>query len=587
MTFSRHFRPGFRPARMLICSLAIATAGCRGTIQDEIAPPPSEGAAGGLNPGAPGADSPGTPGVNGRSADAPPSSAPRDLAAGAPLPAGVRRLTNAQYRRSIRDLLGAEIKLPQELEPDDLSATFASIGAYKTTTSSSGVELFQRAAFDLAAQALGSEATRAAFVSCTPREASDACVRGFLASFGRRVWRRPLTAGELDRYLGLVANVSMLPGADVWKGIEGAVAAMLQSVNFLYLPEIGEPDPSSARRRLTSFEIASRLSYLLWDTTPDEELLAAAEAGKLSTAEGIAAETRRLLASPRAHEGVRTFFRENLALDRLATAKKDPATFPLFSPALAESMGEEMNRLVADAVFVRKADLREIFDTQSTFVDAALARLYGLRMPVGPGFERATFPDDGPRGGLLTLAAPLTINALSVRTSPTMRGVFVREHILCQEVPAPPADVDLVLPAADGSQPRSLRERLAQHREAPACAACHSLFDPIGLSLEHFDAIGIYRTTDGGVPIDASGELDGHTFEGAKALGGLLRRDRRVADCLVKQVYQFALGHEVPGGQDAVLDALSQQFQAGEGNLLDLLAAIATSDRFRFVAASP
>jgi hypothetical protein len=498
----------------------------------------------------------------------------------------MRRLTRVQYENSVRDLLGAGVRLPSALDPDETSATFASIGGYAVTTSPQGVDLYRRAAFDLAAQVMDDPARRQALVGCAPAAAADPCVRAFLQAFGRRAWRRPLTAAELDRYQKVVTDVAKLDGMDVWQGLEGAVAGMLQSVSFVYVTEVGEVDPAAkGQRRLTSYELASRLSYFLWNTTPDEELLRVADGGALIGADAVRAQARRLVASPRAQTSLQQFFSEQLGAERLPEVKKDPKLYPQATAALLEAMGEELRRVVTEAVFVSRSDIAELFDTRVTFVNRDLARLYGVADPGATAFAKVTLPEGGARGGLLTLAAPLTLNALAVRTSPTLRGVFIRERILCQEIPRPPAEVSTELPMAAATEATTMRQRLERHRSDPSCAGCHAFFDPIGLSLEHFDAIGAYRATDAGHALDVRGTLDGEPYDGARALGALLRRDPRVADCLARQLYQFAVGHALTKGEEPLMAGLQQRFAAGGRRVLELLVEIAGSDGFRFVSA--
>jgi len=504
-----------------------------------------------------------------------------------PAPAGLKRLTRRQYIASLRDLLGSDVRIPNDLEVDTPLHGFSSIGAAQLTVSPRTAEQVEAAAFDVAQQVFGDASRRRALLGCTPASTGDACVTGFIARFGRRAWRRPLTMAEQARWVGVVGAVAPLYN-DVWKGIEHAVAGMLQSPNFLYRVELGAPDPAHpARLRYTPWEMASRLSYFLWNTTPDDALLDAAEAGTLGTVEGVRAQVRRLLASPRAREAVGNFFTEYLKLDRLDTIARDPAVFPLMSPTLPTAMRAEVLGMLDAIVFARDADVREMFDTRATVLNDELARLYGLPFaaPTGPGGTLVPFtlPANGPRAGVLTTAALLTLNAHATETSPTLRGRFVRQFLLCQDIPPPPPGVTTTLPPPT-AQPRTLRQRLEEHRSNPTCAGCHALMDPIGFGFEHFDSLGQYRTTDHGLPVDASGEIDGMRFRNAAELATLLRRHPRVGVCLSRQVYRHATSHLDTDGEAASLRDVGDTFARAGYRFRTLLEAIAVSDGFRYAS---
>jgi hypothetical protein len=516
--------------------------------------------------------------------DAPPAIGPF-----APTPASMKRLTLRQYRNSVRDLLGQSVRVPTDLEVDTPLYGFSTIGAAQLSVSPRAAEQFEAAALDVAHQVFASSAMRAALVGCTPATAGDACVQRFVTTFGRKAWRRPLTTEERARWMSVVSTVTPLFN-DVWAGLEYAVAGMLQSPHFLYRVELGEPDPMNAsRRRYTAWEMAERLSYFVWNTTPDDALLTAAETGTLYTVDGLQAQARRLLASPRARESIGNFFTEHLKLDRLDTVTRDPTVYPLMSPTLPGAMRTEVLKMLEDIVFTRDVDVREMFDTRSTFVNDELARLYSLPFsaPAGPAgaFASLTLPTTGPRGGVLTTAGFLTLNAHATETSPTLRGRFIRQYLLCQDIPPPPPNVTTTLPPPT-TMPRTLRQRLEEHRVNPTCAGCHALMDPIGFGLEHFDSLGQYRTTDHGLPVDASGEIDGMRFRNARELGAILRGHPRSGACLTRQVYRYATSHVDSDGEAVVLRDLAEAFTQGGHHFQSLVVGVVTSDGFRYASAT-
>lgn len=366
-----------------------------------------------------------------------------------------------------------------------------------------------------------------------------------------------------------------------------AVAGILQSPYFLYRVELGQPDPDEPGwRRLDGFEMASRIAFLIWNTAPDDALLDAAERGDLDTPEGVAAEAERLLDDERASVAIQEFFAQYLDLGRLDGVARDPANYPLFTPGMALAMRREVELLVDDVV-AKRGDARSIFSTRTTFVNADLAALYGVE---APGADAATFvpvelAPDGPRAGLLTLGAFLTMNAHETQTSPTARGKYVRERVLCQTVQPPPPDVDTTLDPPSGGEPQTVRERLEQHRENPACAGCHAFIDPPGFLFEHFDSIGAYRTVlPGDLPVDSSGDLDGVPLAAARALAAALEGDPRVGRCMVQQLFRHALGRLDAKGEEPALDDIDARFADDHYDFRALVLELVAHDGFRYVA---
>lgn len=519
--------------------------------------------------------------------EGPPPDPVRAGAGAAPqiVPAAPRlsRLTRARYLNSLRDLLGDDLALPSALEPDVEADGLLAIGAGTAAVSPRGIELYEDAAFHVAEQVMGDPARRKRVVPCTPAGTADAaCARAFVEQLGRRAWRRPLVAEEVEPLVE-VATAAARTLDDFHGGLAYALAALLQSPSFLYRVEVGAPGPDGVRRH-TGYEMASRLSYFLWNTTPDDLLLAAAESGALDTPAGVAAQARRLIDDPRARQGVRNLFAEYLDLRALDELRKDPNVYKHFSADLGGLAREETLRVIEHLVFEADADYRELLTTRQTFLDRRLAAIYNVPAAGPEGFGAVELPADGPRVGLLGHVSVLARFAHPVSTSPTLRGRFIRDVLLCQPLPPPPANLNTALPEPD-ARARTLRERLDAHRTDPFCANCHAAMDPPGLGLEQFDGVGRFRLLDNDEPIDPSGELDGVPFADARELAEVVAAHERLVPCLVDRVFGYATGRE-PSRQDAaVLADLERQFAEEGHRVKALLYAVATSEAFRRVGA--
>jgi hypothetical protein len=502
----------------------------------------------------------------------------------APQAATLHRLTRAQFRNSVRELLGAAVNVPTDLELDTQLYGFATVGAASITVSPRAAEQFEAASYNVTAQVFNNPARRMALVGCAPGAADDACARGFIARFGRRAWRRPLEMAETERWVG-VSRAAAGAYRDPNKGLEYVVAGMLQAPQFLFRVERGESVPSiPTMRRYTGYEMAARLSFLLWSSTPDDALLDAAGRGELDTAEGVRAQVRRLFADPRARTTLTAFFSEYFKLDRIGPQTRDRMLYPLYSPALVASMIQEFERIVGETAF-GDGDLRDIFTTRTTFIDNNLARLYGIPGTFDATFRRYDWPANAPRAGVLTTAAFLTNNAHPVTTSPTHRGKFIRQFLLCQPIPPPPAGVTTDIPPPMPGVVQTFRQRLETlHLQPPACAACHTAMDPVGFGLEHYDAIGAYRTTDNTLPVDARGSLDGVDFRSGRELAEAVRNHRLLPGCIVRNMYRHATGHVEAESEAIVIRDVERAFSTQGYQFRVLIEALAASDGFRFAA---
>jgi hypothetical protein len=500
-----------------------------------------------------------------------------------PAPGGVRRLIGRQYVGSIRTLLGDAAALAASPPADPQLDGLEAIGATDLATPASSVEAYEVSARAIATAAIADPATVSKIVPCLPSGFADsACLSQFVTSFGHQAYRRPLTTAEVDRVTaaGMIA-ANAYSSFDA--GLETALSAMLQSPYFLYIVEIGVPDQDDPKiRHLTGPELATRMSFFLLNSTPDAALLDSAEKGGLDTDDGVRAAAAAMVKRPEAKSAVSAFYNEIYHLNEVTTLQKDPALFPLFSPALAASMREETLRLIEDVVWTRNADAMEIITANYTFVDSQLATLYGVAQPPPGQFAKATLPAEQKRSGFLGQAAFLARGAHTKDTSPTRRGAFVREALMCDPVPPPPPGVNPNFP--DDGIPKTAKDKLTQHMMDPSCAGCHELIDPIGFALENFDSIGAYRTTELGFPIDPQATVeDIGSFASAAELASVLASDPRTEACTVLKLFRHSIGHHETDGEQPAIDDLVKAFTTSGRSLQGLLVELCASRAFRLV----
>lgn len=419
-------------------------------------------------------------------------------------------------------------------------------------------------------------------VTCDPVAlGAPACAREVLADLAFRAFRRPVDDEALERLLAVPTAV-LEGGGSFDQAMKFSVMAVLTSPRFLFRVETVQDRFSSEPEALDDWEIASRLSYFLWSTMPDDALFEAARAGQLSSREGIAVQVRRMLADPRAEALVDSFGGQWLYLRGIDEMVKDPAVFPDFDEALRASMKEEMVRFFRSFVAGRR-DLHELLTATHGEIDGRLAQHYGVDGSVTDGFESMDL-SALERGGLLGQAGWLSMVSHPGRTSVVQRGKFVLGQLLCDEPEAPPDGVTELSPS-DGL---TAREQLARHRADPACAVCHATMDEIGFALEQFDAVGAWRVQQAGVPIDAWGELpDGRRFTGVRGTAEVVAADPRFGRCVAQQLFTYALGRVPVPSDDPALQIATTQFEASGWTFEGLAVAIATSDAFRMTQGEP
>lgn len=485
-------------------------------------------------------------------------------------PSPLRRLSQAEYRASVADLLEVDASA-LNLPADDV------VGAFLSNVRSPVTPLAAEQ-YAAAANVVGAYATREADAVAGCAVSDPACLDGFVADFGRAAWRRPLSPEDLTD-LRALAEVAPDPA----RGLGLVVEAVLQTPDFLYLVETGEPVDGGVR--LDGFSVASRLSYFLWGTTPDATLLAAAEEGELETVEGIETQARRMLASTRALGRIQDFYRQWLDIEDLPRVAKDRDRFPLWDDALVEAMQTEMDRFVAHVYTEGPGTLDALLTTPVAFPTGPLWQVYGLEPTEGEG---PVSVDPTQRAGVLTLPGVQAAHAHLASTSPIHRGLFIYERVFCRELGAPPADVDLTPIVVTDGDDVTKRERFAQHQSDPVCAGCHRAIDPLGFLFEHYGTLGDYRTfaPEEGQPVDAAdtvhlvSDLDGD-YPDAVTFVRAAAQDAEVQRCMVRQWARFALGRLDEDADETTIDSLQTRFAATGGDLRSLLVAIVTSEAFR------
>jgi hypothetical protein len=503
-------------------------------------------------------------------------------------PTVLRRLTQAQYQHVIADVFGNDIKIGGRFEPDIRDSGLIEVGAGKVSVPASGLEQYGKMAHTIAAQVFD-KAHRDSMVDCKPASVAapdDACATRFLSQVGRLLYRRPLTDAEL-KALVEGANDATKTVGNFYTGLEITLTSMLQAPQFLFTWE------TAKNGELDGYGKAARLSFFLWDTAPDDELLSAAAKGDLDNEKGLAKQVDRLLSSPRVEAGVRAYFADMFGFDGFDNLSKDPSIYPKYSFGLATDAQEQTLRTITNLLLNHDGDYRDVFTTRDTFMSRSLGAVYGIPVPkdaqgaTADGWQPYTFPAGDPRSGILMQVSYLALHSHPGRTSPTLRGKALRETVLCQKVPDPPGNVNFNV-VQDTKNPlyKTVRQRLEAHRTQPTCSGCHKMVDPIGLSLENFDSVGTYRTAENGSSIDASGEIDGVKFANAEGLGKAIHDHPATTACLVNRVYAYAVGRAPTKSESEWLRAdVIKDFAADGYRLRPLLREIATSDVFFRVVA--
>lgn len=528
----------------------------------------------GVQPGATGTPVTPVPGVTTGAVPDPNAPPPPDQ----PSAAFTRRLTHEEFDNTIADLLGIEGDFSAALAADVAVQGFTNNVTGQNVTPTLA-EQYIEVIEDVSRQATTNLNGR---LGCDPAAlGEEACVQQFIGSFGKSAWRRPLTADEQTRALELFRVAREQYALDV--SVQMVIQYFLLSPHFMYLVE---PLPAGSApgtiMPLDGWKVASRLSYFLLGSMPDAALLTAAESGELDTAEGVAVEARRLLQLPRARQRIGLFFVEWLRLRNIEKLQKDTTLFPDFDLSMGQLLKEQIELFTQAVIIDEGGTAQDLLTASFTYVNNRLAPMYGVEAPSGSTMARVEL-DPSQRAGLLTHAALLATYAHQNQTDPVTRGKFIRESILCDTVPAPPADLVVTAPVITPGS--TTRERFRQHQEDPGCGGCHSLMDPIGLGFENFDPIGQWRDMDNGLPVDASGEIIGTdvagTFNGAVELSKKLAASEQTMACFAKTWLRFALGRSEQPADAGGLAVVGGQFEAAGFKMTELLVALAQTNTFR------
>jgi hypothetical protein len=508
--------------------------------------------------------------------------------------APLRRMTHFEYGNTVRDWLGDTTSPSTLLPPEALVSGVAIFGNNADTQSVSSLlaEKYGTTAEGIAQRATATPAALGRLAACggtitatSPTASEDTCARSIVTAVVPKAYRRPITAAEGDELVALYKTVRT--GTTFASGIAAILEAVLQSPDFLYRIELGAPDATHpGLRRPTGYEMATRLSYLFWGTLPDAPLMAAAASGSLVTATGVSTEAQRLLEDPRSHPIVAYFFDSLLPINNLTGLERDKALYPTFNATIGSLMHQETQRFLEYEVYEGPGTWTDILTAPYTFVNDALARYYGMTGVTGATFQKVAL-DPTKRLGLLTQGGVLAGSTVSNTTSPVLRGSYVVQKLMCRIIPLPTGDILAQVKPPDPYSFPTARERYAEHRKNPVCMSCHQFMDPVGLTLENYDPVGLWRDTENGVTIDASGAVPGTTgtVNGPTEMIQRLAAADDTQSCFATHWLEFAFGRSVE-----TADACSQQtvrtaFKQSGYNVKKLLLSLTQTDAFQYLPA--
>ena len=515
-------------------------------------------------------------------------------------------LSRAQYLNTLQALFGAAVpNLDSALGPDGTYQTtdgnVVQFGLQQGQISVAGVTSYQTAAERVAAAVVANPATLSALVPCGAGTSKRTCAQTFVQSFGALAYRAPLSdATDIARHMALYDAGATATGGSDAHGIELVLRGMLQSPRFLYRLEFGSGPAVSNALKLSPYEVAARLSYVFWNTLPDAALTQAAASGALQTKAQVAAQLMRMLSDPKGQQLVRGFLEALIQLPALPSAVKSPTIYPAWTSAspsggsaapvstLPASMQGQARAFFDDVLGQQGGTLSALLTSPTVFYNSDLGSYYGVTG--GTTFQSLTMPA-GKASGLLTLPAFLTLMAKPDQPWPIYRGEFVRQVLLCQDLPSPPADVPKPPDVMPGV---STRDRLSQHETNAACSSCHTLMDPIGFGFENYDGLGHIQTMDGNQTVDVSGNVEGSgkyqsdvdgPFNGVAELATKLAGSTQVRQCIARQWFRYTMNRyeQLPDG--CSMKSIDDQFQAAKENLNVLPQALVQSDAFLYRSA--
>ncbi|WP_437283897.1 DUF1592 domain-containing protein [Sorangium sp. So ce406] len=501
--------------------------------------------------------------------------------------APLRRLTRFEYNKTVRDLFGDTTEPAFSLPSEDVGNGFGN-DADALSVSSLLAEQLGTVAEGVARRATATKEALAKLAPCASsvtRENEEACARTIIERIAPLAYRRPLAAGEADELLALYTVGRTDATFDV--GVATVIEALLQSPDFLYRIEWGTPDPERPElRRPTGDEMATRLSYLLWGTMPDDELRRAAQAGELSTKEGVRAHAERMIEDPRFRTTVRFFFDNLLPISNLADLERNAEMFPTFSRTLGSFMREETQRFLEHEIFEGTGTWPAILTAPYSFMNGPLAKFYGVEGVTGDEFQQVQL-DTTQRLGLLTQAGVMAGTTHSNTTNPVIRGSFVIQKLMCQKIPLPTGDILERVKPPDPYTGATARDRFSQHSQDPVCAGCHQFLDPAGFPFENYDAVGQFRTTENDVQIDASGGVPGTdvTVSGPIELVRELAENEDVLSCFASRWAEYGYGLTLRSEDVCTKTDVTAAFKASGYNVKQLLIELTQTDAFHYMAA--
>ena len=507
----------------------------------------------------------------------------------------VRLLTSQQYSNIVSDIFGSDIQAGTPIPPMRRTDGLLELSSASVGVTTGQIMTLQRAASTIAQEVVDNgnldkqlPAHRDYLVPCKPKKLDapdDSCATRFISSTGRLLYRRPMSKEKVTELVGKAHRAST-ELKDFYAGLSSVLEGMLVAPEVLMIVDRTEPDPAHpGKRRLEPFSMASRLSFFLWNSVPDDAVLKAAESGEINTPAGRARVVDMMMSSPRLQNGMRAFFDDMFAFDDFDNLSKDATVYPKVSGTTLKDAREQTLRTVYDHLIVRDRDYRDLFLTKDTFMSPSLASVYGV--PAVPGWVSYQFPSDSPRVGILSQVSFLAVHSHPGRSSATLRGKALREVLLCQKVPSPPPNVDFSIVEDPKANFHTARERLTAHRSNPVCAGCHRITDPIGLALENFDGGGQFRAAERGTVIDPSGSLDGKDFKDPAGLAQAVHDHPALPTCLVKRMYSYGAGGALSDADNPQLAFLNKRFESAGYKVPDLLRAIALSPAFSQVADAP
>lgn len=498
----------------------------------------------------------------------------------------IRRLNKAEYNNTIRDLTGLDLHLADDFPSDDVGNGFDNIGEVLSIPPIL-LEKYIQAAEKIATAIWQDPAIRKQVFPYSPNSESLED-RVFAATenvrlFAMKAFRRPIREKEAQRFLQLMRDVWERDGTEA-EIMQTITVAILSNPNFIFrvedepIEEQFDTGEKVGTRFLNNYELASRLSYFLWSSMPDERLFELAEQGELVKPTVLVAESQRMLRDPKASALVENFAGQWLQLRDIERLSPDPTLFPNYSKELGRSMRQETEVFFARLI-QEDRNILEFLNADYTYIDGALAKHYGIDGVEGDEFQRVALQSN--RRGILTHASILTLTSNPTRTSPVKRGKWILENMLDEPPPPPPPDVPEL--EEGGETLGSLREQMEQHRANPSCAVCHRTMDAIGFGLENFDAVGVWREKDGQDQIDASGQLPGNrVFEGASALMEILSEEKKEAftRCLAEKLLTYALGRGLGSFDRCAVNDTVESLEKNEYRFSAMIAAIVTSEPF-------